>query len=64
MAGKKIGEQGTAPKKVFYLEGPTATKFAASPTPCMTLIPATYNADTLGIRPDLIKRPISTWAEL
>ena len=25
---------------------------------CMTLIPTTYNADTLGIRPDLIKRPI------
>ena len=23
-----------------------------------------YNADTLGIRPDLIKRPISSWAEL
>jgi ABC-type Fe3+ transport system substrate-binding protein len=30
----------------------------------MTLIPTTYNADTLGIRPDLIKRPISSWAEL
>ena len=64
VAGKKIGDQGTAPKKVFYLEGPTSTKFAASPTPWITLIPATYNADTLGIRPDLIKRPISTWAEL
>ena len=23
-----------------------------------------YNADTLGIRPDLIKRPISSWSEL
>jgi putative spermidine/putrescine transport system substrate-binding protein len=23
-----------------------------------------YNADTLGIRPDLIKRPINSWAEL
>jgi putative spermidine/putrescine transport system substrate-binding protein len=30
----------------------------------MTLIPTVYNADTLGIRPDLIKRPISSWAEL
>ena len=30
----------------------------------MTLIPTVYNADTLGIRPDLIKRPISSWTEL
>ena len=29
-----------------------------------TLIPTVYNADTLGIRPDLIKRPIGSWAEL
>jgi spermidine/putrescine-binding protein len=27
-------------------------------------IPTVYNADTLGIRPDLIKRPITSWAEL
>ena len=64
VAGKTIGDQGTAPKKVFYLEGPTSTKFAAAPTPWITLIPTVYNADTLGIRPDLIKRPISSWAEL
>ena len=30
----------------------------------MTLIPTIYNADTLGIRPDLIGRPIESWAEL
>ena len=30
----------------------------------MTVIPTVYNADTLGIRPDLIKRPIESWAEL
>jgi len=30
----------------------------------MSIIPTVYNADTLGIRPDLIKRPISSWAEL
>jgi putative spermidine/putrescine transport system substrate-binding protein len=36
----------------------------AKPTQFMTLIPTTYNADTLGIRPDLIKRPITSWAEL
>jgi putative spermidine/putrescine transport system substrate-binding protein len=64
VAGKTIGDQGTAPKKVFYLEGPTSTKFAATPTQWITLIPTVYNADTLGIRPDLIKRPITSWAEL
>jgi len=64
VAGKTIGDQGTAPKKVFYLEGPTSTKFAAAPTQWITLIPTVYNADTLGIRPDLIKRPIGSWAEL
>lgn len=64
VAGKKVGDQGTAPKKVMYLPGANATTFAASPTQFMTLIPTVYNADTLGIRPDLIKRPISSWAEL
>ena len=62
--GKKIGDQGTAPKKVMFVEGQNSTKFATSPTQWVTLIPTVYNADTLGIRPDLIKRPISSWAEL
>src|SRR5580765_1683230 len=64
VGGKAVGDQGTAPKKVFYIEGPTSTKFASGPTQWLTLIPTVYNADTLGIRPDLIKRPISSWSEL
>ena len=64
IGGKKIGDQGTAPKKVFYLEGAKSTKFSSEPTQYVTLIPTVYNADTLGIRPDLINRPIDTWAEL
>ncbi|HEY4806694.1 MAG TPA: extracellular solute-binding protein, partial [Roseiarcus sp.] len=62
--GKVIGDQGTAPKKVMFLEGEHSTKFSATPTEWVTLIPTVYNADTLGIRPDLIKRPINSWAEL
>ena len=62
--GKVIGDQGTAPKKVMFLEGQHSTKFSKTPTEWVTLIPTTYNADTLGIRPDLIKRPINSWAEL
>jgi putative spermidine/putrescine transport system substrate-binding protein len=64
IGGKKIGDQGTAPKKVFYLKDQYSSEFSAEPTRWATLIPTVFNADTLGIRPDLIKRPISTWAEL
>ena len=64
VAGKRIGDQGTAPKKVFYLEGQAAKTFASAPTEWLTLIPTTYNADTLGIRPDLIGRPVESWKEL
>ncbi|MCA0921163.1 ABC transporter substrate-binding protein [Pseudooceanicola nanhaiensis] len=56
--------QGTAPHTVGFVEGPESTTFATEETQWMTLIPTIYNADTLGIRPDLIKRPIDTWAEL
>lgn len=62
--GKSIGDQGTAPKKVFYLTDKTSKTFATEPTEWITLIPTTYNADTLGIRPDLIGRPIQSWQEL
>src|SRR3981189_84411 len=62
--GKKIGNQGTAPWKVLYLEGPNSKTFSAAPDELVALTPTVYNADTLGIRPDLIKRPITSWAEL
>src|SRR5450755_4258639 len=62
--GKKIGGQGTAPWKVLYVDGANSKTFSATPTEFVTLIPTVYNADTLGIRPDLIKRPINSWAEL
>jgi putative spermidine/putrescine transport system substrate-binding protein len=56
--------QGTAPYKVSFVEGPNSTKFASAPTEWMTLIPTIYNADTLGIRPDLVGKPITHWSEL
>jgi len=56
--------QGTAPNTVGYVEKPGDKKFAAEQTGWMTLIPTIYNADTLGIRPDLIGRPITHWKEL
>ena len=61
--GGKVG-QGTAPYTVSFVEGQASTKFAKSATGWMTLIPTIYNADTLGIRPDLVGRPISQWKDL
>jgi putative spermidine/putrescine transport system substrate-binding protein len=56
--------QGTAPITVGFVDGPKSTKFAPGATGWMTLIPTIYNADTLGIRPDLVGRPISSWKDL
>jgi len=64
IAGRAVGDQGTAPKKVQFLKGRASREFADGPTEWMSIIPTTYNADTLGIRPDLIGRPIESWAEL
>ena len=52
--------QGTAPHTVGFVEGPGSTTFATQDSGWMTLIPTIYNADTLGIRPDLIGRPIES----
>ncbi|MEL6888332.1 MAG: substrate-binding domain-containing protein, partial [Pseudomonadota bacterium] len=56
--------QGTAPHTVGFVEGPEGQSFVDTESGWMTLIPTIYNADTLGIRPDLINRPISNWSEL
>jgi putative spermidine/putrescine transport system substrate-binding protein len=56
--------QGTAPHTVGFVEGKNSTKFAKSPTEWFTMVPTIYNADTLGIRPDLVGRPITQWKDL
>lgn len=56
--------QGTAPHTVGFTESQESTGFASGETNWYTLVPTIYNADTLGIRPDLINRPINSWAEL
>jgi putative spermidine/putrescine transport system substrate-binding protein len=62
--GTKTSRIGIAPIKVSYLKAAESTEFSEEPTDFMTVVPVVYNADTLGIRPDLINRPIETWAEL
>jgi len=56
--------QGTAPHTVGFVDGADSTKFSKTPTDWMTLIPTIYNADTLGIRPDLVGRDIANWKDI
>ncbi|MFO1350581.1 MAG: PotD/PotF family extracellular solute-binding protein [Gammaproteobacteria bacterium] len=62
--GKKVSTQGILPFEVQYLEEPNGKKFAKAPTQWATGIPTVYNADTLGMRPDLIKKPIESWKDI
>ncbi|MDF1586915.1 ABC transporter substrate-binding protein [Marinimicrococcus flavescens] len=62
--GREVTLEGTAPYEVQYTEEKEGNRFAAGPTDHATLLPQIYNADTLGIRPDLIGRPIESWSEL
>ncbi|MBI3513228.1 MAG: extracellular solute-binding protein [Proteobacteria bacterium] len=62
--GKKIATQGTAPIKVSYVTGKDSKTFSKTPTQWFNLVPTIYNADTLGIRPDLVSEPITQWKQL
>ena len=56
--------QGIAPSTVGFVDGKESVTFAKAPTQWFTLIPTIYNADTLGIRPDLVGRPITRWKDI
>jgi putative spermidine/putrescine transport system substrate-binding protein len=62
--GRKASLQGVAPFSVLFATGPDGQKFAYGPTEWLTGIPTITNADTLGIRPDLTGRAVSSWADL
>jgi len=62
--GSVVSRQGVCPYEVQYVNSPKDTKFHDGPTRWASGIPMIYNADTLGIRPDIIKRPINHWHEL
>jgi putative spermidine/putrescine transport system substrate-binding protein len=44
--------------------GADSSEFHSGPTDHLSMIPTIYNADTLGLRPDQIGRPIEKWSEL
>jgi putative spermidine/putrescine transport system substrate-binding protein len=56
--------QGTAPHTVSFVEKPGDKSFAKGETGWFTMVPTIYNADTLGIRPDLVGRDITSWADI
>ncbi|UCE52646.1 MAG: extracellular solute-binding protein [Desulfobacterales bacterium] len=62
--GSPSSMEGSAPYKLMYLEKPDARKTVKKQTDYALSVPTIYNADTLGIRPDLINRPIEKWSEL
>lgn len=57
--------EGQNPSKVSYTSGQTSRDFVEpGSTKWVTNHPVLHNADTLGIRPDLIGRPIDSWSEI
>ena len=50
--------------KTGFWDGPDGKKFAGKPSDYLTMIPTLFNADTLGIRPDLVGRPVESWKDL
>ena len=63
-AGTEVSRQGVSPVEVMFRPGKTAKTFSSSPTEWASFMPGVYNADTLGIRPDLVGREITSWADL
>jgi putative spermidine/putrescine transport system substrate-binding protein len=62
--GAEVSRQGDSPYEIMYRESKDATRFHDGETEWATFMPGVYNADTLGIRPDLVGREITSWADL
>lgn len=62
-AGQPVSTEGDSPFEYMYRESETGNAFVAGPTDWATFVPGTFNADTLGIRPDLTGE-VTSWASL
>ncbi|MGI4801283.1 MAG: ABC transporter substrate-binding protein [Janthinobacterium lividum] len=62
--GRSASQQGVSPYTVLYASDASGSKFATGPSDFLNAVPTITNADTLGIRPDLCGRPITSWADL
>jgi len=63
--GRKAPQQGITPTMILYATDADGQKVTdGKPTEWVTAVPTVTNGDTLGIRPDLTGRAISSWADL
>ena len=62
--GKQVSRQGVSPHEVMYFTDADANALADGTTDYATMTPGVFNADTLGIQPVEIGRPINNWHEL
>lgn len=61
---KPVSRQGVSPYEAMYITKPLDTVLHEGVTEWMTFLPQVYNADSIGYRPDLVKREITEWKEL
>lgn len=62
--GVTISDQGDAPIKSMYVGGPDQRDYLTTPTQWVGFIPSHHQADTLGVRPDLVGREVNNWGDL
>jgi putative spermidine/putrescine transport system substrate-binding protein len=63
--GRRAPQQGITPTMVLYATDATGQKVTGgAQTEWLTAVPTVTNGDTLGIRPDLASRKISSWADV
>jgi putative spermidine/putrescine transport system substrate-binding protein len=62
--GKVVSRQGISPYEAMYVAKPDATTLHEGVTEWATFLPQVYNADSIGYRPDLIKREVTEWKDL
>jgi putative spermidine/putrescine transport system substrate-binding protein len=66
-SGKSIPEQGLSPMMTGFWAGADGKKFSwGHATDWLTMVPTVFNADTLGVRPDLVggTKVITSWVDL
>ncbi|HTT80896.1 MAG TPA: extracellular solute-binding protein [Stellaceae bacterium] len=64
--GEPVSAEGGSPLISGFWESPSAKKFADKPTDWLTMVPSLFNADTLGVRPDLVggENVVTSWKDL
>jgi putative spermidine/putrescine transport system substrate-binding protein len=63
-SGKESSLEGYAPIKTMYYTGKDAKAYSRTPTEWVSGVPVYFNADTLGLRTDLVERKVESWADL